>query len=591
MADLKKIAHTSFNDENLYKLRHSMAHVLAEAVVGLMPTAKLAIGPPIEHGFYYDFELPRALTQSDLAELEEKMRAIIKGAHRFVQRDLTRREALERFADQPYKCELIHDLDTEPLGTYTQHTFTDLCKGPHVSNTGELSATGFKLLSIAGAYWRGDEKRPMLQRIYGTAWNSAKELRVYLELLKQIEARDHRTLGRTLDLFSIHEEAGSGLIYWHPRGARIRLAIEDYWRARHLDNGYELLYTPHVGKGWLWERSGHLDFYRENMFAAMKLDNVDYYAKPMNCPFHIMIYQTTNRSYRDLPLRWAELGTVYRYERSGSLHGLLRVRGFTQDDAHIFCAPEQAVDEIVEVLRFSLSVWKDFGFEDIHAFLATQPTKSVGASADWRRAEAALEQALQHQNIDYTVEKEGGAFYGPKIDIKIKDALGRSWQMSTIQFDFNLPERFGMEYVGSDGAPHRPFMIHRALLGSLERFMGVLIEHYGGAFPLWLAPEQLRIIPVAPPFADYAKEVAAHMCTGAIRATADTSTERLNAKIRLARVLKIPYLAVVGEREMRDSTLTLKRYGRDTNENLPLAAALQRLTDESARRGAEDSKD
>ena len=545
----------------------------------------MAIGPPIEHGFYYDFELPRALTEKDLTTLEEKIRTIIEGNWPFEKRDLTHQEALKFFANQPYKCEIIKDLpNDESLSSYTQHTFTDLCKGPHVAHTGELCAAGFKLLSIAGAYWRGDERCPMLQRVYGTAWRSAQELQIYLELLKAIETRDHRKLGRELDLFSTHEEAGPGLIYWHPRGARIRLIIENYWRECHLEAGYELLYSPHLGKSWLWERSGHLDFYQENMFASMQIDTQDYYVKPMNCPFHILIYKNATRSYRDLPLRWAELGTVYRYERSGVLHGLLRVRGFTQDDAHIFCTPQQVDNEIGEVLEFSLRVWKDFGFSDIHAFLATQPAKSVGEATDWRQAEQALEQALTQRQIPYTLEEGEGAFYGPKIDIKVRDTLGRAWQMSTIQFDFNLPARFEMRYIDSDGQSRPPFMIHRALLGSLERFFGMLIEHYGGVFPLWLAPEQLRIIPVAPPFQEYAKHCLSQLRSQQLRATVDLSRERLNAKIRLARTLKIPYLAVVGEREQHQQSLALRRYGVDASNTLPLESVVAQLQEEIAKK-------
>ncbi len=582
---LELLKHTSFNDQELYKIRHSMAHLLAEAMVELMPEAKMAIGPPIEHGFYYDFELPRALTKKDLTTLEEKMRAIMGGNWPFEKRDIGHQEALKFFADQPYKCEIINELSPdESLSSYTQHTFTDLCKGPHVARTGLLCATGFKLLSIAGAYWRGDEQRTMLQRVYGTAWRSAQELQTYLELLKEIEARDHRKLGRELDLFSTHEEAGPGLIYWHPRGARVRLIIENYWQERHLEAGYELLYSPHLGKSWLWERSGHLDFYQENMFASMQIDTQDYYVKPMNCPFHILIYKSATRSYRDLPLRWAELGTVYRYERSGVLHGLLRVRGFTQDDAHIFCTPQQVDHEIGEVLEFSLRVWKDFGFSDIHAFLATKPAKSVGEEADWRPAEKALEQALTQRQIPYTLEEGEGAFYGPKIDIKVRDTLGRAWQMSTIQFDFNLPARFEMRYVDSDGQSRPPIMIHRALLGSLERFFGMLIEHYGGAFPLWLAPEQLRVIPVAPPFQEYAEYCLSQLRSQQLRATADLSRERLNAKIRLARTLKIPYLAVVGEREQQQQSLALRRYGDDASNTLPLESVVAQLQEEVAKK-------
>ncbi len=537
-------------DEKLYRIRHSTAHVMAEAVLREFPDAKIAIGPPIENGFYYDFDLPRSLTPEDLERVEEHMREIINEDHAFERAVISREEARRRFADQPYKLELIEDIGSEEdVSLYTQNTFTDLCRGPHVESTKQLNAKAFKLLSIAGAYWRGDEKQKMLQRIYGTAWETPKELRQHLDHLAEVEKRDHRRLGRELDLFSTHEEAGSGLIYWHPNGSRVRLAIEDYWRAEHLDNGYELLYTPHVGKSWLWETSGHLEFYNENMYSPMVLDNAEYYAKPMNCPFHIMIYKTQTRSYRDLPLRWGELGTVYRYERSGVLHGLLRVRGFTQDDAHIFCSPDQIEAEIREVLRFSLQVWKDFGFSDIKAYLATQPEKSVGEDADWERAVGSLIKAIDAEGLPYEVEEGGGAFYGPKIDLKIQDALGREWQMTTIQFDFNLPERFGMTFVDRDGKEKRPYMVHRALLGSLERFFGVLIEHYGGAFPVWLAPVQAVVVPVAPAFNEYAEQVKSELRAAGLRAEADLSDARMNAKIRAAQQRKVPYMLIVGENE------------------------------------------
>ncbi len=537
-------------EQRLYRIRHSTAHVMAEAVLREFPEAKIAIGPPIDNGFYYDFDLPRSLTPEDLRRIEEHMREIIGEDHTFERSATTRERARERFADQPYKLELLDGIEPgEEVSLYTQNTFTDLCRGPHVESTKDLNAKAFKLLSIAGAYWRGDEQQKMLQRIYGTAWETPKELRQHLDHLAEVEKRDHRRLGRELDLFSTHEEAGPGLIYWHPNGARIRLAIEDYWRAEHLSNGYELLYTPHVGKSWLWETSGHLEFYSENMYSPMELDNAEYYTKPMNCPFHIMIYQTHTRSYRDLPLRWGELGTVYRYERSGVLHGLLRVRGFTQDDAHIFCTPDQIEEEIREVLRFSLQVWDDFGFTDIKAYLATRPEKSVGDDADWDKAISSLTKAIDREGLEYEVEEGGGAFYGPKIDLKIKDALGREWQMTTIQFDFNLPERFGMTFVDRDGKEKRPYMVHRALLGSLERFFGVLIEHYGGAFPVWLAPVQAVVIPVAPAFNDYADRVKRELVSAGIRANADLSDARMNAKIRAAQQRKVPYMLIAGENE------------------------------------------
>ena len=546
-------------DDRLYRIRHTTAHVMAEAVLQMFPDAAIAIGPPIENGFYYDFDLPRSLKPEDLEEIEERMRGILKDNHPLTREVVTRDRARELFAGQPFKLELIEDLpDDVEISTYTVDTFVDLCKGPHVESTSAIHGKAFKLLSVAGAYWRGDEKRPMLQRIYGTAWENPKELREHLAWLAEIEKRDHRKLGRELDLFSTHEQAGSGLIYWHPLGSRIRIAIEDFWREEHRKGGYEMLFTPHVGKSWLWETSGHLDFYKENMYSPMELDNAEYFAKPMNCPFHIMIYQTDKRSYRDLPLRWGELGTVYRYERSGVLHGLLRVRGFTQDDAHIFCTPDQVEDEILEVLRFSMNIWHAFGFEKIKAYLSTRPEKAVGDPADWDRATVSLKKALELEGMPYEVDEGGGAFYGPKIDLKIQDALGREWQMTTIQFDFNLPERFGMTFVDRDGKEKRPYMVHRALLGSLERFFGVLIEHYGGAFPVWLAPVQAVVVPVAPAFDQYAASVAERLFRSGYRVEADVSDNRMNAKIREAQQRKVPYMLVVGEQEEQSGGVSLR---------------------------------
>jgi threonyl-tRNA synthetase len=554
-------------EERLLKLRHSTAHVMAEAVMNKFPGAKFAIGPAIDNGFYYDFDLSRTLKPEDLEDIENEMKEIVKGRHEFEKKVISRKEALELFADQPYKVELIKELpEDEEISIYNQSKFTDLCRGPHVENTTQIQPGAFKLLSIAGAYWRGDEKREMLQRIYGTAWTNPKELRLHLEKLKEIEKRDHRRLGKELDLYSTHEEAGPGLIYWHPKGSRIRLAIEDYWRKEHLDGEYEILHTPHIGRSWLWETSGHLGFYNENMYAPMEVDNQDYYLKPMNCPFHILIYKTQTRSYRDLPLRWAELGTVYRYERSGVLHGLLRVRGFTQDDAHIICTPDQIEDEILEVLRFSLRMWSAFGFKDIKAYLATRPEKSVGEDNQWKQAAESLRKAIDAEGLEYEMDEGGGAFYGPKIDLKIKDALGREWQMTTIQFDFNLPERFDMSFVDSDGKEKRPYMVHRALLGSLERFFGVLIEHYGGAFPVWLSPVQAITIPVAPAFNQYAEKVSAMLKSAGIRVSADLSDQRMNAKIRIAQNQKIPYMIILGQNEMDAEEISVRdRSGKQEN--------------------------
>lgn len=554
-------------EERLLKLRHSFSHVMAEAVLQMFPSAKFAIGPAIEHGFYYDFDLPRSLTPEDLEHLENIMKTIISGNHEFLRKTINKKQALDLFENQPYKIKLIQDLpEDEELSVYTQNTFTDLCKGPHAENTKDLNPGAFKLLSIAGAYWRGDEKNPMLQRIYGTAWETPKELRSHLQWLKEVEKRDHRRLGKDLDLFSTHEEAGAGLIYWHPKGARIRAIVEDFWRKEHFRCGYEYLYSPHIGKSWLWQTSGHFDFYSENMYSPMSIDEQDYYIKPMNCPFHILIYKTRMRSYRDLPLRWAELGTVYRYERSGVLHGLLRVRGFTQDDAHIICTPGQIEDEILEVLRFSLNMWKAFGFTDIKAYLATKPEKSVGEDEWWEKAQASLQKAIEAEGLSYNLDEGGGAFYGPKIDLKIKDALGREWQMTTIQFDFNLPERFDMRFVDHDNTEKRPFMVHRALLGSIERFFGVLVEHYGGAFPVWISPVQAAVIPVAPVFNEYAIKIEKLLKTEDIRVFADVGSDRMNAKIRNAQNQKIPYMLILGENEESAGQVSVRiRTGKQKN--------------------------
>lgn len=547
-------------EDKLYRIRHTFAHVMAEAVLRIFPDAKTAIGPPIAHGFYYDFDLPRALTEIDLEQIESQIKNILEaGDYPLIKEVISREEALAKFSHQPYKLELINAFaEDEEISIYTVDTFIDLCRGPHVPSTKYLDSKGFKLLSIAGAYWRGDEKRPMLQRIYATAWSSSKELRLHLNWLGEVEKRDHRKIGKELDLFSTHEEAGPGLVYWHPKGARVRLAIEDYWRDIHLKNGYELVYTPHVGKSWLWQKSGHLDFYKENMYSPMELDASDYYVKPMNCPFHIMIYQTAQRSYRELPLRWGELGTVYRYERSGVLHGLLRVRGFTQDDAHIFCTPDQTEDEIIEVLRFSLKVWKDFGFKNIKAYVATKPKKAVGADEDWIRTIKALKNAANSEGVDYEMDEGGGAFYGPKIDLKVQDALGREWQMTTIQFDFNLPERFNMHFVDRDGVKKRPYMVHRALLGSMERFFGVLTEHYSGAFPLWLAPIQVELLPVHDDHISYTQNFLNVLTSQGIRASINTDSERLGAKIRKAQLQKIPYMLIFGDKEVQENTITCR---------------------------------
>lgn len=554
-------------DEKLSKVRHSMSHVMAEAVLQMFPSAQIAIGPAIDNGFYYDFDLPRTLTADDLDEISERMKLIIKEDKEFKRIVVSRDEAKKLFADQIYKQELIDAIPAdEEVSLYNQGGFTDLCRGPHVASTKELNPEAFKLLNTAGAYWRGKETNPMLTRIYATAWTNPKDLRLYLQKLEEIEKRDHRKLGKELDLFSFHEEAGPGLVYWHPRGARIRMAIENFWKDQHYANGYEMVYTPHVGKAWLWETSGHLGFYKESMYSSMEMDKADYYAKPMNCPFHIMIYRNSKHSYRELPFRWAELGTVYRYEKAGALHGLMRVRGFTQDDAHIFCTPEQMDDEIKEVLRFSLAMLRSFGFEEIGAYLSTRPEKSVGEPERWDAATESLRKAIEAEGLEYGVDEGGGAFYGPKIDLKIKDALGREWQLSTIQFDFNEPERFNMTFVDTDGVEKRPYMIHRALLGSIERFFGVLLEHFAGAFPLWLAPEQVCVVPVSEVFNDYSRKVLDALKKQGIRAYLDDSDDRMNAKIRNAQKMKVPHMLVLGEREEEHGAVSV-RYRDGKQEN------------------------
>ncbi len=546
-------------------IRHSLSHVMAEAVVKLYPGTKVAIGPAIDDGFYYDFQLPAPIQPDDLPAIEKEMRRIISANVPFKRVEVSKAEAQAMFAGEPFKLELIDGLEDGTISIYEQGAFRDLCRGPHVDSTRDLRPDAFKLRSVAGAYWRGDEKRPMLTRIYAYAFGSKAELEAHLKMLEEAERRDNRKLGKELDLFSTHEEAGPGLIYWHPKGGRFRVELENWWRDEHYKNGYEILFTPHIGKSWLWETSGHLGFYKEGMYASMKVDEDDYYIKPMNCPFHIMIYNNGVHSYRELPMRWAELGTVYRYERSGTLHGLMRVRGFTQDDAHIICTPEQIGDEIAEVLRFSLFMHKTLGFNDIKAYLATRPAGdgAVGAPEMWNTALESLRKAVDKEGLAYEMDEGGGAFYGPKIDLKVKDAIGREWQLTTIQFDFNEPERFDMTYIDSDGQKKRPYMVHRALLGSIERFFGVYLEHTAGAFPIWLAPEQAAVIPVGADFNDYAGQVAAELKKAGLRAGAMLSDERMNAKIRDAQGQKVPYMLVVGAKERDEGTVAVRvRDGR-----------------------------
>ena len=540
-------------------LRHSTAHVMAAAICRLFGNVQLDIGPSTDNGFYYDFDLPHRLGPEDFPLIEAEMAKIVAENVPFERQELDRaaaRAALEA-KGQRFKLERLADIpEGETITFFRCGDFIDLCRGPHVARTGELKA--FKLLSVAGSYFRGVETNPMLQRVYGMVALTKQDLDAQLLQIEEAQKRDHRKLGRELDLFSVHEEVGPGLIHWHPKGARIRSLIEDYWRQEHFKAGYELLYTPHIGRAGLWETSGHLGFYAENMYAPMEIDEVSYYAKPMNCPFHIQIYQSSMRSYRDLPMRWAELGTVYRYEKTGVLHGLLRVRGFTQDDAHIFCTPEQIVDEVRNTVEFALRIWRSFGFTEITAYLATKPAKAVGDPARWEQATDSLKQALEAQGIPFVVDDGGGAFYGPKIDLKVKDAIGREWQMSTIQFDFNLPERFKLTYHGDDGKEHQPYMVHRALLGSLERFFGVLVEHYAGAFPLWLAPEQLRVLPISEKILEAAETMAGKLMEAGFRVKVDRSSEKLGAKIRDAQMQKIPYMLILGAREAEAGVVSVR---------------------------------
>jgi len=586
-----------YEESQLYRVRHSAAHIMAQAVLEKFPEGKVAIGPPVEDGFYYDFELPRALTPEDLESIEKRMRGIIQSKVNFERRVVSAEEARQIFHDQPFKLELIAGLEAGTLdddgnpvtekpeiSIYSQGGFTDLCRGPHVEISTQINPAAIKLMSVAGAYWRGDEKRPMLQRIYGTAWSTPQELKDYLWRLEEAKKRDHRKIGHDLDLFSIQEEIGAGLILWHPKGGKIRKIIENFWSEEHEANGYDFVYTPHIGKSQLWETSGHLGFYKENMYSPVDIEGQQYYIKPMNCPFHLYIYKNSLRSYRDLPLRYAEEGTVYRYERSGVLHGLMRVRGFTQDDAHHFCRPDQMPGEIDFVLGFSLHILRSFGFSDIHAYLSTKPEKSVGDPALWLAAEAALEDSLKREGIEYDVDLGGGAFYGPKIDLKVKDAIGREWQLSTIQFDFNEPERFDLTYIGEDGQPHRPYMIHRALLGSLERFFGVLIEHYAGAFPAWLSPIQVAVIPIADRHVEYAQQVGAQLRKAGLRTSVDERSERMNAKIRDAQNQKIPYMLVIGDKEIENQEVSLRLRNGENPGAMPVADFLARAREDIAKK-------
>lgn len=532
---------------------------MAHAIKDLFPDVKFAIGPATEDGFYYDIDRDVPFTPDDLERIEKRMMEIIKKNNPFVCKEMPKIEAIELFKKmgEDYKVELLEEIKDETVSIYEEGGFVDLCRGPHLLSTGKVKA--FKLLSIAGAYWRGDEKNKMLQRIYGTAFENKDELDAYLNFLEEVKKRDHRKLGKELDLFSLSDEIGPGLVLWHPNGAIVRKTIEDFWKNEHLKADYKILYTPHIAKLNLWQKSGHWDFYRENMYSPMEIDEVAYELKPMNCPFHIDVYKSSIRSYRDLPIRYAELGTVYRYERSGVLHGLLRVRGFTQDDAHIFCMVDQIEEEILNILDFTLFILKTFGFDSYDIYLSTRPEKYVGTLENWERATNALRHALEKKGLAYQIDPGEGVFYGPKIDIKIKDSLNRSWQCSTIQVDFNNPERFDITYRGSDGKEHRPIMIHRALMGSLERFFGILIEHYAGVFPLWLSPVQVSILTIAERHDDYARGVYKKLRESDIRAEVVLENEKIGYKIRQATMRKIPYLAIIGDKEIADNKITVRK--------------------------------
>ncbi len=572
-------------EEKLARLRHTCTHILAMAVQKLFPGTRVATGPVTETGFFYDFDSPVSFTPEDLEKITVQMRRIIKANLPIIREEVQRQEILEEITSlgEGYKAEILDRIPSDDVITryfigspdavvqpepslftvaqgdaVNKNCWWDLCAGPHINFTGEIHPKAFKLLNVAGAYWQGDETKPMLQRIYGTAWETPEDLQAYLKQREEALRRDHRKLGQDLNLFSIQEDAGGGLVFWHPKGAQIRHIIEDYWKRSHLEADYQLLYTPHVANLELWKTSGHFDFYRENMFDSIDVEQQAYQLKPMNCPFHVLTYKHELHSYRELPIRVCELGTVYRYERSGALHGLMRVRGFTQDDAHIFCLPEQIAPEILGVLNLTEQILSDFGFTDYEVNLSTRPEKSVGNDQVWELATAALKEALDSKGWNYIIDAGGGAFYGPKIDIKIKDAIGRSWQCSTIQVDFNLPERFNMEYVASEGDRQRPIMIHRAIFGSLERFFGILIENYAGDFPLWLAPVQIRLLPVSDDVREYAKSVAAIFKKAGIRVEVDNSGERLGKQIRTAELAKIPVVAVIGKKEVENQSLSIR---------------------------------
>jgi threonyl-tRNA synthetase len=540
---------------------HSTAHLMAQAVKELFPDVKVTIGPAIESGFYYDFDKEVPFTDADLEKIENKIKELSKNNLEYHREELTKQEAEQIFSEmgEDYKLEILDEIpDDETISVYKQGSFMDLCRGPHILHTGKIKAV--KLLKTSGAYWRGDSNNKMLQRIYGISFPSKKDLKKYLHNLEEAKKRDHRKIGKDLDLYSIQDEIGPGLVLWHPNGAMMRSIIEEFWKKRHFQENYQLVNTPHIGKAELWKTSGHLGFYHDSMYAPMEVDEQEYYIKPMNCPFHIAIYQNDKRSYRELPIKYAEMGTVYRYEHSGALHGLMRVRGFTQDDAHIICTPEQLDEEVEKTIEFSIEMLRAFGFQDFEIFLSTRPEKAVGIPEKWEKAQQSLQKALDKLEINYDMDEGGGAFYGPKIDIKIKDALNRSWQCSTIQFDFNLPERFGMEYIGADNKPHQPYMVHRALLGSMERFFGTLVEYHAGNFPLWLCPVQVKVIPISENYEKYARNVERELKQHDIRAEIDHKNEKVGYKIREAEIKKIPYMLIVGEKEENSNTVSVRKH-------------------------------
>lgn len=556
---LEPIGFSSADGKEIYW--HSSAHIMAQAVKEIFPSANLTIGPPIEEGFYYDFAFERPFTPEDLEKIQQRVCDIIKADLPIQRLEMSKDEAIRFFQKRGelFKVEILKQIEDQEVSLYRQGDFVDLCRGPHVGSTGKVRV--LKLLSSAGAYWRGDERNPMLQRIYGISFPTQSELDDHLARLEEIKRRDHRKLGKDLDLFSIQDEIGPGLILWHPKGALIRLLIENFWRDQHLKHGYELVYSPHVARLDLWRTSGHVDYYQDNMFAPMTVEASEYQLKPMNCPFHIMVYKSHLRSYRELPIRYGELGTVYRYERSGVLHGLMRVRGFTQDDAHIFCRPDQIESEVRQVLHFTIFVLRRFGFSEFELYLSTRPPKAVGAQEKWDQATQALAAALKGGGFSYKVDPGEGVFYGPKIDLKIKDALGRAWQCSTIQIDFNNPERFGLTYIGDDGKAHQPIMIHRALLGSIERFFGILIEHFAGAFPTWLAPVQVKVLPITDQQIPYGRQVVEQFRTAGFRAEIDLRNEKVGLKIREAEKAKVPFMLVVGEREKEGEMVSVRKRG------------------------------